>query len=312
MISIIIPVYNGEKTIEKTLNSVFQQTFQDIEILIIDDGSQDKTLEIVNKTGESKLKIHSQKNSGQAAARNKGIELAKGEYIAFLDADDLWTPDKLERQLNSLQTHPEAAVAYSWTDYIDESGSFVQHGRKISAEGDVYSELLTNNFIENGSNVLVRKSALDEVGNFETSLPPAADWDMWLRLAKCYPFVVVRAPQVLYRVSSSSSSSNLVKQETQCLRVIDRAFEASPNLPLSLKKRSRANIYKYLAWKALEHSSSRKNAALAFNFTWNYILNEPAIAKELKFASILLVKSAIATLLSPQYAKSLLTKKKTG
>ena len=310
VISIIIPVYNGEKTIQETLQSVFQQTFKEFEIIIIDDGSQDKTLEILNSIRDPRLKIYSYQNSGQATARNRGIERAKGQYIAFLDADDLWTPDKLERQLKTLQNSPHAAVVYSWTDYIDESGKFVQPGRHISVEGDVYAELLTTNFVENGSNILVQKQALTEVGGFEASLPPAEDWDLWLRLARRYPFVVVPAPQVLYRVSTHSSSSNLAKQETQSLRVLDRAFAEAPEAFQSLKRRSRANLYKYLAWKALEHSSSRRNAVMAFRLVWNYITNEPAIALEAKFASILLVKSAIAVLVSPQQAKRLLTRLK--
>jgi glycosyltransferase involved in cell wall biosynthesis len=302
-ISVIIPVYNGEKTIGETIASVLKQTYKNWEILVIDDGSQDATLEVLREINDPRLNVFSYPNAGQAVSRNRGIELARGEYIAFLDADDLWTPDKLETQLKALQENPQAAVAYSWTDYIDESGQFVQSGRHITINGDVYAALLVNNFLENGSNVLIRQQALTEVGGFEASLPPAEDWDLWLRLAKCYHFVAVPAPQVLYRVSPTSSSSNLAKQEIQCLRVIDRAFARAPNSLQYLKRHSLANLYKYLAWKALDSGLTRGNGVTALRLTWNYIKYEPALLKEAKFASIMVLKSAIAALLPPQQAK---------
>ncbi|MCF3623160.1 glycosyltransferase family 2 protein, partial [Planktothrix agardhii] len=115
-ISVIIPVYNGEKTIQKTIESVLQQTWQDFELIVINDGSQDATLEILSSIQDPRLRILSYSNAGLASSRNRGITEATGEYISFLDADDLWTPDKLEAQFQALEEHPEAAVAYSWTD----------------------------------------------------------------------------------------------------------------------------------------------------------------------------------------------------
>ena len=155
-ISVIIPVFNGEQTIEETINSILDQTFQDIEIIIINDGSTDATLEIVENISDSRIKIFSYPNAGLSASRNRGIDRAKGEYISFIDADDLWTPDKLELQWQALQKNPQAAVAYSWTDYIDESSKFIKSGRRITINGDAFSKLLITNFLENGSNPLIR------------------------------------------------------------------------------------------------------------------------------------------------------------
>ena len=107
IISIIIPVYNAEKTIESTINSVLNQTFIDFELIVINDGSTDSTLEIVHKITDPRLKVFSYANANQAASRNRGIAKATGEYIAFLDADDLWTPDKLESQINMLKNNSE-------------------------------------------------------------------------------------------------------------------------------------------------------------------------------------------------------------
>src|SRR4028119_812278 len=110
LISVIIPVYNGEKTIQETIESVLNQTFTDFELIVINDGSQDATLEIVERIQDSRLKVLSYPNAGQAASRNRGLSHASGEYISFIDADDLWTPDKLEAQLRALQDNPQAAV----------------------------------------------------------------------------------------------------------------------------------------------------------------------------------------------------------
>ncbi|MBD2579595.1 glycosyltransferase [Oscillatoria sp. FACHB-1406] len=308
-VSVIIPAYNARSTIKKTLESVFAQTHSDFEIIVINDGSTDDTLKICQEIPDRRLKIFSYENAGQAVSRNRGIERASGDYIAFLDADDLWTKNKLETQLQTLQNNPEAAVVYSWTDYIDENDNFLQSGRHINVEGNVYDKLLINNFIENGSNVLIRQQALQEVGGFEPSLPPAEDWDLWLRLARQYHFAVVPEPQILYRVSATSSSANLTRQEMQTLRVIDRAFAAAPPSYQSLKKRSLANLYKYLAWKALDAAAISKASWEPLRLTLNYIKYEPELPKEAKFAAIMLVKSAIAGFISPEQLKRLLAKR---
>ena len=124
-----------------------KQTFQDLELIVINDGSQDATLEVLSSIQDPRLRILSYSNAGLASSRNRGITEATGEYISFLDADDLWTPDKLEAQLQALQEHPEAAVAYSWTDYIDQSSQFLHSGRHITINGNVYQNLLVNNFL---------------------------------------------------------------------------------------------------------------------------------------------------------------------
>ena len=119
-ISIVIPAYNAERTILETIKSVQKQTFSDFEIIVINDGSTDRTLELVLSVEEPRLKIFSYQNGGVSVARNRGISHATGEFIAFLDADDLWTSDKLELQLAGLKQHPEAGIAYSWTYNMSE------------------------------------------------------------------------------------------------------------------------------------------------------------------------------------------------
>jgi glycosyltransferase involved in cell wall biosynthesis len=116
--SIIIPAYNVQRTIQETIRSVQNQTVDDFEIIVINDGSTDDTLAVLESIDDPRLKIFSYENGGLSTARNRGIQNATGEYISFVDADDLWTPDKLERQLLALKSNTNAKVAYSWTPYV--------------------------------------------------------------------------------------------------------------------------------------------------------------------------------------------------
>ncbi len=307
LISVIIPVYNGEKTIRETIESVLSQTFTDFELIVINDGSQDATLQIVERIQDARLKVFSYPNSGQATSRNRGIARACGEYISFIDADDLWTPDKLEAQLKALQDNPQAAVAYSWTKCIDESGQFSRRGSHISDRGDVYAKLLLIDFIENGSNPLIRAQALTEVGEFDKSMVPSEDRDLWLRLAARYHFVAVPSPQILYRQSANSESANILRMEAASLRVIEQAFTQSPESLQHLKKHSLANIYKGLTFKTLEGLPSRQQGLTAARLLWYSIRNDPSLLQARVIWKVLL-KIAAMVLLPPQQAQLLLTK----
>jgi len=309
LISVIIPVYNGEKTIQETIESVLNQTFTDFELIVINDGSQDATLEIVERIQDPRLKAFSYTNAGQATSRNRGISHACGEYISFIDADDLWTPDKLEAQLRALQDNSQAAVAYSWTKCIDELGNFSRRGSHISVNGDVYAKLLLIDFIENGSNPLIRAQAIAEVGGFDESMTPSEDRDLWLRLAARYHFVAVPSPQVLYRQSANSASANILRMEAASLRVIEQAFSQAPEFLQYLKQSSLANIYKGLTFKALESPLDRQRGLTAARLLWNAVKNDPALLRSRVILKVLF-KIAVVTLLPPQQAQALLAKAK--
>ncbi|BAY84899.1 putative glycosyl transferase [Calothrix parasitica NIES-267] len=307
-ISVIVPVFNGELTIQETINSILNQTFKNIEVIISDDGSTDSTLEIVSNISDSRIKILSYPNAGVSASRNRGIYQAKGEYISFMDADDLWTPDKLELQWQALQDNPQAAVAYSWTDYISESNQFIKAGRRIKANGDVFSKLLVSNFLENGSNPLISKEALEKVGGFDESLSVAEDKDMWLRLANNYEFVCVEKPQILYRSSMNSLSSNLKNMEATSLKVIDRGFSyPKADKFQNLKKQTISNFYKYLTFKAIEAKPQKGRTTTTIYFLWNYIKNNPTAIMDKKLMIIISVK-----LLFPKLSQRVIQFRKTA
>ena len=190
----------------------------------------------------------------------------------------MWTPDKLESQWQALQENPQADVAYSWTDYIDESSNFLKSGRRIKANGDAFSKLLLFNFLENGSNPLIRQKALEKVGGFDRSICTAGDKDMWLRLAANYNLVCVEKPQILYRTSTNSMSTNLKRQEAASLKVIERAFSNPKAEKLQhLKKQSLSYLYQYLTFKAIEVPPQKRQTLTAVYFLWNYIKNNPRL-----------------------------------
>lgn len=304
LISVVIPVYNGEKTIRETIKSVSNQTFSDFELLIINDGSTDSTVEIVSSIQDPRINIFSYPNAGLAATRNRGISLASGEYISFIDADDLWTPDKLEAQLKALKENPQAAVAYSWTDHIDESGQVFRDGPHLTFNDDVFARLLLVDFVGNGSNPLIRTQVFAKVGGFDETLPEVEDWDMWLRLAARYHFVAVPSPQILYRMSIKSMSFNVWGMEASSLRVIERAIALAPESVGHLKQMTLGNRYKYLTYKALDGMPERRRAITALRFLWHCVNNDPSLLPR-KIVWKVLLKSAIRFFLPPQTALAL-------
>ncbi|MEQ9553739.1 MAG: glycosyltransferase [Coleofasciculus sp. G3-WIS-01] len=296
LISVIIPAYNAEKTIEETVESVLNQTFTDFELLIIDDGSQDSTLDIIKRISDPRIQVFSYPNGGANISRNRGLAQAGGEYVAFLDADDLWTPDKLEAQLSALQTNPQAAVAYSWTSFIDESGNFLHKGICSTDTGNVYAKLLLVNFLESGSNPLIRRQALVKIDGFDESLPACQDTDLYLRLAEHYLFTVVPKIQVFYRRSSQSVSSNIVNLELAWLTILERAFTNAPQSLQYLKRHSLANLYKSITYKALSGIPERKQGFLAIKLFANAIRFDPFLLKRRIIWKVLLKITVIVVL----------------
>ncbi|MCM8781781.1 MAG: glycosyltransferase [Candidatus Omnitrophica bacterium] len=287
LISVIMPVHNAENTVKKALNSVLNQTFQNLELIVINDGSTDATLDIISNTHDPRIKIFSYPHSGVSKSCNYGISKAKGKYIAFMDADDLWTQDKLKEQLKALQENPQAAVAYTWTDYIDEDGKFLGVASRVSIEGNVYTRLLLSDFLCNGSNALIRSEALAEVGEFDESFSVAQDWDIYLRLASRYNFVAVRAAHNLYRLSIKTNSSDIFNMEKECLRLIDREYcKVQKGAVDGLKNCSIVNLYMYLFNKMMD---SRFGIYNSFRLTCDFIERNPQL--KLRYRMIILCGS---------------------
>jgi glycosyltransferase involved in cell wall biosynthesis len=300
-VSVIIPAYNSENTIAKTINSVIKQTVEDWELIVINDGS------IVSSFKDERIKVFSYPNAGGNISRNRGLDLATGEFVSFLDADDLWTPDKLELQLQLLQENPQVAVAYSWTDYIDENDKFLLSGRHSTINGDVYEQLFIANFLENGSNPLIRKTAIVELGGFDKDLPASQDWDMYLRLAAKHHFMAVPKAQILYRISDNSLSTNLVRQEKACLYVIEKATKLRTNSVSHLRQHSLTNLYKYLTCKALQKPCNRQKALIAAGFLWKYFIHNYEGLVRINFMLTLFLKIASILILGGNFSLAFLS-----
>lgn len=200
-VSIIIPVYDGEKYIREAVYSALNQTYKDFEIIVIDDGSKDNTPNILETYG-SKIKWKSQENKGQASAINEGINMAEGKYLAYLDADDVCLPERFENQVKYLDEHPNVGLVYSDRHQINENG---ETQRIIKSQPPNNFVLLQNNYIPRSA-VMHKKECLDEVGLFDESITGGDDWDMWIRISEKFEMGYIGKPLVKYRVHKKNIS----------------------------------------------------------------------------------------------------------
>ena len=170
--SVVIPSYNREKVVVRAINSVLKQTIQDFEIIVVDDGSKDNTECVVKGINDNRIKYVRQDNAGACVARNTGIEHSQGLYISFLDSDDEWFPEMLEKQLLVYQSDGEIGCVYSNLQVVDSNGDVHSFGKQFGIKGNCYSEVL--------------KECFDKVGLFDISLPASQDDDMCFKLSKNY------------------------------------------------------------------------------------------------------------------------------
>ena len=184
-ISIIIPTYNRKSFLIHAINSVLNQTYQNLELIIIDDGSSDKTENIIKKK-YPKIKFYKQKNKGVSAARNKGIKMASCKWIAFLDSDDRWHPRKLENQINYLLAHPRYKICHTDEIWIRKGIRINQHKKHKKHGGHIFDKCLDLCRIS-PSSVIIHKDIFNKVGLFNEKLPVCEDYDLWLRIAEKFP-----------------------------------------------------------------------------------------------------------------------------
>ncbi|MHA1380619.1 MAG: glycosyltransferase family 2 protein [Candidatus Helarchaeota archaeon] len=212
-VSVIIPTYNRAHLLPRAIKSVLNQTFKDFELIIIDDGSIDETEEVVKKFQKEDERIKYIKhntNMGGGAARNTGIKVSRGEYIAFQDSDDEWLPEKLEKQIKVFKNiAPEISVIY--TGFWKVKGNkktYIPSKRITKKEGDIHKELLKGNFVTTQV-AIVKRECFKKSGMFDETLPRLQDWDLWIRISKYYCFKYINEPLVFtYYTSDSISADN--------------------------------------------------------------------------------------------------------
>jgi glycosyltransferase involved in cell wall biosynthesis len=203
LISIIIPTYNRARLLRETVESVFAQTYQDWELLVIDDGSTDGSRTYLEMLAHPRLRPVLLAHSGNPArVRNAGLRAARGSYVAFLDSDDLWHPEKLALQIEDMHAHPECGWSHTGLALVDERGQEIPPvgGRRLpAARGWILEALITGRAIAATSAMLVRRQLLQRVGDFDESLPVCEDIDLFFRFAEASPATVVARPLVSCR-----------------------------------------------------------------------------------------------------------------
>jgi glycosyltransferase involved in cell wall biosynthesis len=219
LVSVVIPAYNAAATLGETLRSVRAQTHQNLEIIVVDDGSTDETLSVYESQAaiDNRLRLISQRNSGVAFARNAGWQSARSGLIAFVDADDLWAPSKIERQLEALQAGDEQmGLVYTWFAVLDETSRIRYKAIGRSIQGDVLKCALKENFVGHSSSPLIRSEALVRAGGFDSSLRDAGahgceDLLLYYRISREFQFGLVQEHLTGYRVASGRMSSDRVR-----------------------------------------------------------------------------------------------------
>jgi glycosyltransferase involved in cell wall biosynthesis len=224
-VSVIIPNYNYAKYIAETIDSVLAQTYPNLEVIVVDDGSKDDSLKILRSYGD-KITVIEQKNQGVARARNIGTAYSNGEYIAFLDADDVWLPEKLERQMEKFFANEEIGFVHCSMTFISPNGDIIGENRN-GMEGNVAGEFLRLRrgvVVGAGSTGIVKRNIFDEVGGFDTRLSTSADWDFCYRLARNHEIGFIIKPLVLYRIHNSNMHANIKAMEHDMLLSFEKAF----------------------------------------------------------------------------------------
>ncbi len=269
-VSVIISVFNGERFLSQAVESVLNQTHDNLEVVIIDDGSTDHSEEIaLGLAVDRRVKNFKQNNGGVATARNLGIAHATGDYVAFLDQDDLWAPRKLEYQLALFQSNDDIALVHGNIEFIDTVGKFMVLPKWAWVK-PIASYCIKELFI--GNNIatlttLIRKTCFDEVGIFRQKFAPADDWDMWLRLGVKYPFGFI--PEVLgyYRIHDANESRKLLPMQSAKTRVVEQFITAYPPI-VRLLGRGTVRQVLYNCYRETANISMREREHLLPHLFW--------------------------------------------
>ncbi len=308
LISIVLPAYKSAPYIEQTVGSILKQTYPHWELLVVDDGSPDDTASIVAAMPDPRIKLIRQANAGISGARNTGIARAKGAFIAFMDHDDLWHPQKLAVQLACLMDlATQASICYgafqNW-DGSDPSGFLAADldPRKIdeSLSGHIYHRLLATNWVLL-STALFKREVFDEIGLFDRELPPADDWDLVLRASRRFRFLKLQDPVALYRVHAQQTSRKTPGRDIQgCVResFIHRYGLSGPDgLAMSARDLAWRRVYSKMSYISTLWSNGAFALALAESARlWR---SHPADSRSWRAVAQSLLKWALSKFRSP-------------
>jgi glycosyltransferase involved in cell wall biosynthesis len=293
VVSVIIPMYNVEKYIAQSINSVLEQTYHHFELILVDDGCVDNTLDIVNEFSDPRIRIIHQKNRGLSGARNTGIDAARGIYVALLDADDYWGDDKLTKHIQHLSSNPEIGVSYCPSLFVSEEGELLGIGQYPKLSNITKQHIFCRNPVGNGSSPVIRRSLLAEIGYFgvksdkyrkmyfDESLRQSEDIELWTRIALTtkWQFAGIDTPLTFYRVNDAGLSADLDKQFESWQKAVTLNRENSPKFFKRFYSLAKAYQLRYLARRAIQS----KNRLVAFRLihqaiycNFRIVLQEPS------------------------------------
>jgi glycosyltransferase involved in cell wall biosynthesis len=252
ILSVIIPAYNVEQYIREAVDSALQQTFQDIEVIVIDDGSTDGTNSIVRSISDQRLVIMEQANGGLGAARNAGIRKAAGKYLGLLDGDDVWLPQKAEAHIPVMEKDENICISFSNMKYIDENGQYSGQLLISRYSEPTMDDLMLKNHITPTSAIL-RTSSIVEAGLFDEHIPGCEDYEMWVRMLHRTKMRAVHIPRVLaaYRVRGSSLSHDFDAHLMHADKAMGRVEAAIPEFAGDKRRRAYAEWCRVCSRKAL-------------------------------------------------------------
>lgn len=275
LVSVVIPVYNVERFINTCLDSVLQQSYENLEVLVVDDGGPDKSISIVEQYEDQRLRIIRQENRGLAGARNTGIREARGDFIALLDSDDYWSTDKIEKHIAVMQANPRCGVSFSASMFVDESGKSLNRLQEPFDKQNFNSpQIFCRNPIGNGSVPMIARSVFDQIAfksagvqhiqYFDESLRQSEDIDCWTRIALQTEteFHYIDQPLTFYRLNSGGLSANVDRQLETWERVLAKVRYLAPDFAEKYGRLAKAYQYRYLARRLILEANTFKACRL--------------------------------------------------
>lgn len=301
-VSVVMPVYNVETYIAEAIESVLAQTYENFELLIIDDGSTDASLDICRLVDDPRLRIIEQENRGLAGARNTGIREARGEFIAFLDSDDLWSPEKLTAHVQFLNDNPDIGVSYSGSTLISTNGDPIGISQNPQTDNVDASDVFLRNPVGNGSSPVIRRSVFDDIRffanrgyaeYFDEAFRQSEDIECWMRIALTtrWRFGGLSDCLTLYRVNEGGLSAHIERQFESWEAMCTKVKAIAPTFHARWYRLSRAFQLRYLARRAArmrDRKTALKLALEAVRCHPAIVMREPRKTMETLAAALLL------------------------
>jgi len=290
-VSVVIPTYNYGHYLGDAIVSVLRQSYEDLELIIVDDGSTDDTRSLIRRYSDPRITWYFQPHKGISAARNFGIHQSRGEYIAFLDADDYWAPTKIDEQVNSIRSQNEVGLIYSGFFLIDQGGQIIAKRSPVKVFDPPLKTLLLGNIISGSSSTaFVPRYVFDIAGEFDEQIKGGEDWDMWIRISEKFKILAIDEPLAFIRLHSQNTTSNIDAMDVHQQAVIRKFFQ-NQDLPPDFK-RLRRRAYANAKFSASNFAFNQKKFKKAILLSSESILMFPFSYKAYSILLMSLIKLA--------------------